>query len=159
MRTVASTRRARRGRSPGARRFRENRHCEERRDEAIQSRTAFLDFASLATTDLDSFQRSCRAPSTAASSAADASRAIGKFRGMTEGGMARLRRVDVDHIRHAARPRREYGDTRGKIDALENRMRDEHDSRAQLRGQRQQIVVEFEPRDLVQRREGFVHQE
>ncbi len=56
-------------------------------------------------------------------------------------------------------PRRHHHHALREIDRLEHRMGDEHHRHAQLAPQRDQIVVELEPRDLVERRKRLVHQQ
>jgi hypothetical protein len=56
-------------------------------------------------------------------------------------------------------PRRHHHDAAREIDALVDRMRDEDDGAAELALQPQDIVVELEAGDLVERGEGLVHEQ
>ena len=72
---------------------------------------------------------------------------------------ARIGRVDFKLGEDAARPRRHHHDAARQIDRLEHRMGDEHDRGAKRLPHLQEIVVELEARDLVERGERLVHQQ
>jgi hypothetical protein len=57
-----------------------------------------------------------------------------------------------------SRPRRHHHDAARKIDRLEHRMSDEHYRLAKALPQRQQVVVELEACDLVERRKRLIHE-
>jgi len=71
----------------------------------------------------------------------------------------RLRRVYTKLGTEAAGPRCHHDYALRQIHRLEYRMRDEDDGLAQIAPQREQIVVEPETGDLVERGERFIHQE
>ena len=68
-------------------------------------------------------------------------------------------RVDRQLSEDTARPRAHHHDAVRQIDRLEHRMGDEHDRGAQRLPHLQQVVVELEAGDLVERREWLVHQQ
>jgi hypothetical protein len=68
-------------------------------------------------------------------------------------------RIDRKLGEDAAGPPRHHDNPLRKVDRLEHRMGDEDDGLAQIAPQRQQIVIEPKPRDLVERRERLVHQQ
>ena len=69
------------------------------------------------------------------------------------------RRVDRDLGDDPARARRHHDDAGRQIDALVDRVGDEDDRAAEFALQAQEVVVELEAGDLVERREGLVHEE
>jgi hypothetical protein len=71
---------------------------------------------------------------------------------------ARLREIDRQISGDPARPRAHHRDAGRQIDRLENTVRDKEDGRPVPFPEAQQIVVELEPGDLVERGERFVEQ-
>ena len=83
----------------------------------------------------------------------------GIFRRGAERFGARIGRIDRELGEHAAGPRRHHDDAARQIDRLEHRMGDEDHGLAHRSPQLQQIVVELEAGDLVERGERLVHQQ
>ncbi len=83
----------------------------------------------------------------------------GIFRRGAEGVVARLVRVDGELGRDPPRPGAEDQDARGQEHRFEHRMGDEDDGAAELSPDLQEVVVQLEAGDLVERGEGLVHQQ
>ena len=95
----------------------------------------------------------------AAANASEACRHSARvFRRRAEALVARIGCVDAQFGEHAAWSRRHHHDALRQVDRLEHRVRNEDDGLAECVPERQQIVVELEAGDLVERRERLVHE-